>query len=158
MNRKGWVVLAVLMLSLAVVSGGIAKPHPTWDPKTMFPCDWPLPKAVGQLPVKKPHFRINFVFDSPTMTIVPAIPCGNENPLIFMKRNWKKYNAYGHEALQWLEDHKLGRSVRKEWNIKIDWWMREYWPRGVKSPEQTFRAKAAKPKPPNTNSTARRRR
>ena len=145
MDRKvGWVVLAALVLSLAAVSGGNAKPHPTWDPKTMFPCDYPLPIAVGQLPVRKPHFWINITFDTGTLTMAPKLPLGNENPLIFMERNWKKYNTYGHEALQWLEDHQLGRTVRRQWPIKLDWWGKEFWPRGAKGPEQTFRAKAAK--------------
>lgn len=147
MNGRAGRVVLVLMLLPLVTSTASAKPHPTWDPKTMFPCDYPLPIAVEQLPVKKPHFRIYITFDIGTLTMVPNIPCGNENPQEFMKKNWKKYVAYSHEALQWLEDHKLGRKVRQEWAISLDWWGKEFWPRGAKSPEQTFRAKATKPRP-----------
>ena len=124
------VTLSVLTMMFAASTNAVGKTRIVGDPG--------LPMTVYRFPVVMPHYRITLSYDTTVLTIIPMIDCGNENPQIFMRRNWHKYNTYSHEALQWLEDREMGRTARRKLKIKLEWWGHEFWPPGVKSPEATF--------------------
>jgi len=95
------------------------------------PTHFTIPDEVNQLPINTDHFRIYFTYDINTFTISPHINYTNENPKTFMEENWDKYEQYAYEALDWLDDHGLGKDVRTKNSMEIDWVMKEFWPAGT---------------------------
>lgn len=94
------------------------------------PTKFTIPDAVEQLPVATDQFRIYFTYDTNTLTIVPNIQVGNENPLTFMEKKWDTYTRDAQAALTWLENHGLGKDIRSKNSIEIEWWGKEFWPQG----------------------------
>lgn len=91
------------------------------------PTRYKIPEAIHQLPIETSNFRMDWEYDSNTITIVPMLQYGNDNPEIFIKQNWSQYEKFGMEALQWLEDNGIGRKIREENQIRINWWLEEFW-------------------------------
>lgn len=98
--------------------------------------EYPDLEILGKFPIEEDHFRIIYVPDINTITIVPKIPFDSTNPPeYFLETYWQDYEKYAKEALDWMNKNGLTKEILIKNKIKSEWWGQELWPEGATEPK-----------------------
>lgn len=134
--KKNFSKIILIIIILVLLIGGFYLYQNLTKKSPSIPSQPAQLTEFNQLPFENSHFQITYDASQNVLTVIPNTPFDmSQPPLDFFKQNWTTYQAYGVEALQWLETHQLGQAFRTNFGVTILWWGQEWWPQNATAPK-----------------------